>query len=207
MSGGHPILVLLAHPAIRRSRVNRRLADAVRDLDGITVHDLYEAYPDFDIDVRRERRLVEAHDVIVFQHPFYWYSTPAMLKEWQDLVLEHGWAYGREGRALRGKVLLTATTTGGGEPSYTSAGGARIGVRELLAPIEQTARLCGMAYPPPFVVHGTHLLEPAEIQRQARDYRRLLEAFRDGTVDLEAAAGRPRINRDLDAVIGAPRAR
>jgi glutathione-regulated potassium-efflux system ancillary protein KefG len=207
MSHAHSILVLLAHPAIRRSRVNRRLADAVRDLDGVTVHDLYELYPDFGIDVRREQALVEAHHVVVFQHPFYWYSTPAILKEWQDLVLEHGWAYGRDGRALRGKVLLTATTTGGSELSYTSGAGSRAGIRQLLAPIEQTARLCGMTFAPPFVVHGTHVLEPAEIQRHARDYRRVLEAFRDGEIDLGRAAGLARINADLDGVIGVSRAR
>ncbi len=152
------ILILFAHPAIRRSRVNRRLLEKVRDLDGVTVNDLYEAYPDLDIDVDREQRLLEEHDVVVFQHPFYWYSTPAILKEWQDLVLEHGWAYGLDGHALEGKVLLTATTTGGSERAYRRGGSNHFSMRELLAPIEQTARLCGMEYLPPFVVHGTHTL-------------------------------------------------
>ena len=66
------ILVLFAHPALEKSRVNRRLVQAVRDLDGVTLHDLYEAYPDLDIDVAREQELLTLHDVIVFQHPFYW---------------------------------------------------------------------------------------------------------------------------------------
>ena len=86
------VLVLVAHPAMRRSRVNRRLTEAARGLDGVMVNDLYQRYPDFDIDVAREQQLLESHDVVVMQHPFYWYSTPAILKEWQDLVLEHGWA-------------------------------------------------------------------------------------------------------------------
>jgi glutathione-regulated potassium-efflux system ancillary protein KefG len=202
LSTDHPVLVVLAHPAIRTSRVNRRLADAVRDLDGVTVHDLYESYPDFDIDAAHEQALLASHDVVVLQHPLYWYSTPAILKEWQDLVLEHGWAYGRDGRALVGKILLTATTTGGGEASYTDDGSNRFSVRQLLAPIEQTARLCGMDYPPPFVVHETHRLDPAAIQCHARDYRRVLSALRDGALDLRAARGMPRINLDLDALIG-----
>ena len=116
------ILIVFAHPAIRRSRVNRRLVEAVRGLDGVTVNDLYEAYPELDIEVDREQRLLEKHDIVVLQHPFYWYSTPAILKEWQDLVLEHGWAYGRDGHALEGKLLLNAITTGGGEEAYCRAG-------------------------------------------------------------------------------------
>ncbi len=194
-------LILFAHPAMHKSRVNRSLVGAVRDLDGVTLHDLYETYPEFDIDARREQELLLAHDPIVFQHPFYWYSTPAILKEWQDLVLEHGWAYGREGTALHGKTLVSAITAGGGETAYCSDGYNCFTIRELLAPIEQTARLCGMHYPPPFVVHGTHALTDAEIDGHARDYRRVIEALRDDRLDLEAARAHPRLNAHLDRIL------
>ena len=40
MTTDHQVLVLFAHPAIRKSRVNRVLVDAIRGVDGITVHDL-----------------------------------------------------------------------------------------------------------------------------------------------------------------------
>jgi glutathione-regulated potassium-efflux system ancillary protein KefG len=202
MAISHPILVLFAHPAIRRSRVNRRLLEAIRDLDGVTVNDLYEAYPDLDIDIAREQELLVEHDVVVFQHPFYWYSTPAILKEWQDLVLEHGWAYGHDGHALEGKTMLNAMTTGGGEATYSEAGYNRFTVQQLLAPIEQTARLCGMRYLPPFVVHGTHSLTDAEVERAAVDYRRVLVALGKGTLDADAAGRLPRVNADLDSLIG-----
>ena len=49
---GH-VLVLLAHPVLERSRVNRRLADAAAKVAGVTVHDLYEIYPRLAIDARR----------------------------------------------------------------------------------------------------------------------------------------------------------
>ncbi|HIG46586.1 MAG TPA: hypothetical protein EYQ20_09260 [candidate division Zixibacteria bacterium] len=29
---------------------------------------------------------MEAHDIIVLQHPFFWHSIPALLKEWMDMV-------------------------------------------------------------------------------------------------------------------------
>ena len=177
------------------------MADRVRDLPGTTFHDLYESYPEFGINVRREQELLEAHEVIVFQHPFFWFSTPAILKEWQDLVLEHGWAYGSTGTALHGKQWLGALTTGGRERAYRGGVHNRCTIRQLLAPLEQTAALCGMDFLPPFVVYGTLAMTDGQIARQADDYRRVLEALRDGRVDLGAAGKLPRINADLDRVI------
>src|SRR5215212_5654509 len=104
---------MLAHPVLERSQVNRRLLELVKGLPGITVHDLYEVYPTLRINVAKEQALCERHDAIVFQHPFYWYSAPALVKEWQDLVLEYGWAYGKGGDKLKGKLTLNAISTGG----------------------------------------------------------------------------------------------
>jgi glutathione-regulated potassium-efflux system ancillary protein KefG len=196
------VLVLLAHPVLERSRIQRRLADAVRHVAGVTVHDLYETYPDLEVDVRREQALLVEHDVVVFQHPFYWYSSPAILKEWQDLVLEHGWAYGRHGHALAGKLAFNALSTGGGEQAYRPGGFNRFTVRQLLAPWDQTAHLCRMRYLAPFVVHGAHWLETeAQIEPFTTDYRHLLEALRDDRVDLDEAAGAERLNGPLSAVL------
>lgn len=195
------ILILFAHPALQKSRVNRILIEVVRDREGVTFNDLYEEYPEFDIDVAREQDLLLAHDVVVFQHPFFWYSTPAMLKEWQDLVLEHGWAYGHSGTALHGKLALSVITTGGRESAYQKDGYNRFTIRELLAPLEQTVNLCGMEFLPPFIVHGTHGMTEARIRRHADDYRRVIEALRDGSLDLEAARRLQRLNTNLDAVI------
>lgn len=195
------ILVLFAHPALEKSRVNRELAAAVRDLPGVTFHDLYEAYPEFDVDVQREQALLLEHDVIVLQHPFFWYSTPALLKEWQDLVLEHGWAYGSEGKMLQGKQALSIVTTGGREQAYDPEGLNRFTMRQFLAPIEQTFRLCGVAYRPPFVVHGTHGMAGEEIRAHAADYRRLLEAIREERVDWDSVPQHQRLNWSLDDVL------
>jgi glutathione-regulated potassium-efflux system ancillary protein KefG len=195
------ILVLFAHPALQISRVNKAMLGDMLQISGVKVHDLYERYPDFDIDVQQEQKLMTEHDVIVFHHPFFWYSTPAILKEWQDLVLEHNWAYGSKGTALHGKYFLNIVTTGGRETAYEKNGHNRYTMRELLAPIEQTARLCGMIYLPPFVVHGTHGLSTQDINSHTQDCRRFLEAMRDDRIDLEAAGTLSRINTDLDTII------
>ena len=199
--GTHHILILFAHPALQKSRVNKKLMNAVKDLDGITFHDLYELYPDFHIDVRKEQALLERHDIIVFQYPLYWFSVPALLKEWQELVLEHKWAYGREDVALRGKKLLPALSTGGRESLFCREGFNRFTIKEYLVSLEQLARICGMEYLPPFVVHGTHTMTGPEIDRHAEDYRRVITAVRDDRIDWEAARAFPRLNSQLEAVI------
>ena len=201
MTNRRRVLILFVHPALQKSRVNEVLIGAVRDLDGVTFHDLYEAYPDFAIDVDREQRLLEAHDVVVFQHPFYWYSAPALLKEWLDLVLEHGWAYGKGGGALRGKLLVSAVTTGAREEAYQHGGYNRYTMAELLAPFDQTAHLCGMDYLPPHVVHGTHELDGEAIARHATGYGQLMVGLRDRRLDLDRARPLPRLNSDIDAIL------
>ena len=195
------VLILFAHPALEKSRLNRQLAEAVRDLEGVTFHDLYEAYPEFDVDVRREQELLSEHESVVLQHPLFWYSTPPLVKQWEDLVLEHGWAYGSEGTALAGKKVLSAITTGGRDVAYHPEGHNRFTMRQLLAPLEQTFALCGMEYLPPFIVHGAHGMTREEIGRHAADYRRAVEALRDGTLDLEAARHETHLNPRLDKLI------
>jgi glutathione-regulated potassium-efflux system ancillary protein KefG len=197
------ILVLFAHPAFQKSRVNRILVLGLEKMAGVTFHDLYETYPDFAIDVAEEQERLLDHDVFVFHHPLFWYSTPAILKEWMDLVLEHGWAYGHDGTVLRGKIILSAVTTGGLERSYRRGGFNEHTVREFLLPIERTARLCGMIYLSPFVAHGTHDMNSDQMAGHAKDYRRLLTALRENRLDVEAAAdpGLPFINRNLEGVI------
>lgn len=194
----HRILILFAHPALEKSRINRQLVDAIRGLDDVTIHDLYEAYPNFHIDVAREQQLLVDHDIIVFQHPLYWYSSPAILKEWQDLVLEYGFAFGHDGTALQGKKLLSAISAGGSKDAYCRKGYNFYSIRELLTPFEQTARLCGMEYLPPFIVYGTHQLQEAgQISAHADDYRSLIVNMRDRTIDWDEMRRHFAIDQDV----------
>lgn len=178
------VLVLFAHPALEKSRVHSRLAAGARDVPGVTFHDLYEVYPDGCVDVTAEQALLRAHDEIVMQFSFYWYSTPSLLKEWQDVVLEYGWAYGRGGRALRGKTLTLAFSTGGGPKSYGPEGHNRYTLREFLRPLEQTAALCGMAFRPPWVIPAALALRLDDCDAAATRYARFLRGLADGTLDL-----------------------
>jgi putative NADPH-quinone reductase len=178
------ILVLFAHPAQHRSEAHALMSRVARGVAGVTFADLYAEYPRFDIDIDREQARLVAHDVIVFQHPVFWYSTPALLKEWQDLVLEYGWAYGPNGTALRGKLFLCAVTAGGPAEAYHAEGYNHFPLRTLLSPLEQTAVLCGMTYLPPFALFAARRAAAGSaLALHAARYRRLLEALRDERLD------------------------
>jgi glutathione-regulated potassium-efflux system ancillary protein KefG len=196
------ILILFSHPAFKRSTINAALREAVETLEGVTFHDLYASYPDFLIDVPYEQQLCEHHDIIIFQHPFYWYSTPAIVKEWFDLVLEHAWAYGSTGNALKGKITFQALTAGGGQESYRKDGLNLFTIRELTTPFRATANLCGMDWLPPFAVMGIHQGLPEKDRvRHAENYRRMLLALRDNRVDLDRARESELLNQNLNMMI------
>jgi glutathione-regulated potassium-efflux system ancillary protein KefG len=124
------------------------------------------------------------------------------LKEWLDLVLQHGFAYGHRGTALHGKKLLSAITTGGSKQAYCREGYNYFSLQELLVPFEQTARLCGMEYLPPFVVHETHQLrEQHQIAKHADDYRTAIISLRDNTINWELLKQFKQLNQNLAEVI------
>jgi glutathione-regulated potassium-efflux system ancillary protein KefG len=171
------LLLVLAHPALERSRANRAMAKAVKGLPGVTFNDLYEEYPDFVVDVDIEQARLLRHDVITLQFPLYWYSTPALLKEWLDLVWQHGFAYGKNGVALRGKRMFVACTTGGAQDLYQAEGGNRFTIEEFLRPLEQTAYLCGMTWETPFVAHSASICDDAGLAARATAYRTRIAAL------------------------------
>ncbi|MCG8344590.1 MAG: NAD(P)H-dependent oxidoreductase [Chlorobiales bacterium] len=183
------VLVVFTHPALEKSRVNRALIERAAAIDGVTFHDLYELYPEMDIDVKAEQEMLREHDVILFQYPFFLFSVPALLKEWMDLVLVHGWAFGRNGNALKGKWVCHVITTGGSKASYSKEGYNRFTMRELLAPFEQTASLCGMHYLPPYVIHGTNVMTKEGIEEHAKHYQAMLRLLADQAFDPDGLGG------------------
>ncbi len=181
------VLILFAHPAFHKSKVNKIMVDGLADMEGITFHDLYEEYPDFNIDVKREQELLSQHDVIIMQFPLFWYSTPAILKEWQDHVYEHGWAFGSKGVALKDKLFMCSITTGAPREAYKAGGFHNHTLPQLISPLQQSARLCKMISMPPFVVHGSHSIEENEVREHKKELMKLCDQFKNDRFDLEKA--------------------
>ncbi len=173
------ILIIFAHPAIQKSRMHQRLIQSIKDMKAVTLNNLYENYPDFYIDIIREQQLLIEHDIIIWQHPFYWFSSPAILKEWFDLVLQHGFAYGMKGRSLEGKQVLSVISTGGSKEVYSREGRNQFTVNEFLLPFRKTANLCHMDYLPPYVIYGSQSTTLADIENQTVKYKNLLTSLRD----------------------------
>ena len=168
------ILILFAHPKFEYSDTNKCMLNAVSDLENVEIRDLYELYPEFDISIKDEQECLLRNDIIIWQHPFYWFSCPPLLKQWIDLVLEFGWAYGPGGTYLKDKYLMNAISMGGSEEAYQADGSNRYTIHEFLRPFEQTARFCDMRYLPPFHINGTHHLSSEEISEKAQEYKNLL---------------------------------
>lgn len=194
------LLVLFAHPSLERSEINDPLAAVAASHEQVTLVDLYAEYPDYRIDIDREQTRLCEHDVVVFLFPLYWYSTPALLKEWQDLVLEHGFAYGSEGRALAGKFFIAACSAGGPAGAYEAGGFNRFTLRELLRPLEQTAHLCHMRYLPPFALFGSRTaVEEGRLDDHLTAFRELLDHLSSAHLDAWEASDECTVNGLLRA--------
>ena len=173
------ILVIAAHPQLEHSRATRALMEAAARLPAghVEVRDLYALYPDYLIDVAAEQQRLAAAELLVWLHPVHWYSMPPLLKLWLDEVFAFGWAYGPGGRALEGKALWLAASTGGPESSYRPDGYNRYFFDAFLHPYEQTAALTHLRWLPPLLLHGAHRASEAEIAAHAALFAERLAAW------------------------------
>lgn len=174
------ILLLFFHPERRRSKINRTLFEHAHGIEGVTLHDVYEAYPRFHINVEFEKNLLLNAEIILFQHPFYWYSCPPLMKLWLDEVLELGFAYGPNGTKLSGKYWAQAISTAGQAQAYHRSGRNHFTMDELLRPFEQTALLCQMIPIKPFIIHGSYQRTQEEVLEQAKKYRDWIQSLAQG---------------------------
>ncbi len=165
------VLVIFAHPTFESSRINRAFYQTLEGLSNVVWHDLYNRYPNQFIDVAYEQAALADCDVLILQHPLYWYSCPALMKNWLDSVLTLGWAYGADGDALKGKAVIQVISSGGSDTVYQRGGYNNFSLPELLRPFEQTADLCDMSYHQPFLSQGVGAMDDAHIAMQAEKYR------------------------------------
>lgn len=174
MTYTHRALMVFADPALHRSRISRRVGDAVRSLPGVQVQDLYELYPDFFIDARNERSLLKQSELLIFGFQLAWYSMPSLLKEWIDAVFKPEWADGAG--PLRGKSCWVAVACNSMEADYRPGGRHGRPLSDYLAPLEQVARACGMHWLEPHVYYGADRADAQAIDAHAAELRELMAA-------------------------------
>lgn len=165
-------LILLFHPDLKNSTVNKKLAAAVENMENVTVRNMYDLYPDFKIDVKTEQAFMEKAERIILQFPIRWYSSPALLKQWEDDVFEAGWAY-IGGHALDDKEFTVAATFGAG--GYEHNGYSHYTTHELLRPFQATAYRIGMKFVKPFVMTNVMRMDETEMNKQIDQYKNYVQ--------------------------------
>lgn len=191
------ILIIGAHPALYRSKFHQQILRVIGGLEGITYHDLYEEYPKFIINHEKEKKLLVSYDVIIFQHSLYWYSAPALLKEWMDVVLIYDDLNDGAQSLLRGKFWMSAISIGSPLEDFSRHGVHGYSLTEFMRPFEQTAKLCQMQWLPPFVGSGLKTATEIEMSQICEAYRRVLIGLRDELLHPEDLSGLTYINQDL----------
>lgn len=135
------ILVVVAHPNIGESKVNKRWIEALSKYpERFTLHEIYKAYPDGKIDVLREQALIESHQALVLQFPLYWFNCPPLLKQWLDEVFTYGWAYGTSGDRLKYKKIMLAVSAGIQADEFSQTGKYKTTLEQVLIPFQLTAQ-------------------------------------------------------------------
>ncbi|MFV0339762.1 MAG: NAD(P)H-dependent oxidoreductase, partial [Parachlamydiaceae bacterium] len=149
---------------------------------------------------------LEKHNIIIFQHPLFWYSTPSILKEWQDIVLEHQFAYGRGGDHLKDKHFFHVISMGAGIEQYKNGTLSDTDFNDLFTPTRLMARLTKMHWHPPFVVDGViqHDISSNRLDYVCEEYRRVLIAMRDGFFDFAMLDKASHINTIVNKAIKNP---
>ena len=138
-------LIIVSHPTLGDSNAQRFLWESL-PAEGVTWHHLESVYPDGQIDQEAEQQQLLQYDRVIFQFPFYWYSSPALLKQWQDVVLTDGFAYGTEGGRLSGTELGLVLALGVNEREYQAGGREGFTISELTRPYQAMATKCGMVF-------------------------------------------------------------
>lgn len=164
-------LVLVSHPTLENSYSQQFLKRAVTEEKDVVWHVLDQVRP---YDVATEQALSADADRVIFQFPFYWYSAPASLKEWEDTVLTRRFAYPDHGGALAGKELGLVLTLGLPAENYGVGQKERFSIDQLTTPFQALAAKLQMTFLPQFIVARFSDLSETQKQLLFTRYRRYL---------------------------------
>lgn len=162
-------LIIISHPDVAGSSTQQFFMAAAPKRDSITLHHLERVYPDGNINKEKEQKLLEAHDRIIFQFPLYWYSSPALLKQWQDVVLDE-----KKIAKWSGKEFGLVVMVGVGEKEYRTGGREAFTLDEILRPYQVVANKFDWTYLPIFPVYQFGYKSEQEKQQLLIAYQQYL---------------------------------
>lgn len=172
-------LVVVAHPNMKQSGTQQFLLHQFPTTNDVTWHELD---PEGNFDVSAEKALLMAHDRIIFQFPLYWYSVPVNLRQWQDMVLERGFAYGN-GATLQGKEFGIVVSLGEPLDEYQAGGSEQFTMSEILKPLQAMAHKLRWRYLKPLVISQFAYLTDNQRLRLIVSYQQYLTLANDSFED------------------------
>lgn len=167
------VLVIYSHTYPEISTAGNAILEVFKATPNFEVRDLDALYPDLSkIDVAAEQKALVEADIIIFQHPIFWFNVPSALKRWMDEVLQHGFAYGTGGDKLHGKKFIHSFTTASKQEFF--AGELE---HVLRAPIQASVNYCGMEYVQAFPLYGQLTLTNPNVAQEAKAHAEKLVSF------------------------------
>lgn len=147
-------LILFSHTFWQDSKINKALLESAATLSNVNIHNLNATYPNGVIDIESEVALLQDSQKVIFQFPLFWFSTPSLMKEWQDRVLTHI-LYGKDSKLLSGKKFQIITTLGGAKESYDGHHGYSL--ETILSPLTSAFKYCGCEILESFAIFSAKL--------------------------------------------------
>lgn len=147
-------LIISGHSDLNESVINKLILDELEQtLPQAEIRRIDQLHQNFEFDVPAEQAALLNADVIVWQFPFYWYATPAVLKKWIDDVFLFGFSHG-DVRQLAGKKLILSITLGAPRDFYKTGGLAKHEVAEFLKPFEALCSACEIDLQAPVLTYA-----------------------------------------------------
>lgn len=141
------LLIVSGHTDMKDSFANKAiLAELAQVEPKAEIDYLADLYPDFKIDVAAEQQKLINADVVVFQFPLFWYSTPSLLSRWIEQVFVHGFSHGSTGDKVKGKKLVLSLTAGAPSSVYDKPQMPEGVVDDLMLPLKKLCDLTGMVW-------------------------------------------------------------
>ena len=145
-------LLVVGHPRLGESTTQQFLKAAAGECSNVTWHELQLPF-----EVTQEQALIQQHDRIIVQFPLYWYSAPAVVRQWFDEVWRMPLTTGNY-RLLRGKQLGVVVTAGAARNEFQAGGKQGATMDEVLRPYQMTARVTEMEYLPALPIYQFNYL-------------------------------------------------
>lgn len=168
-------LIILAHPDIKNSRINKALKTAALE-SGASISELYEKYPNFNFDIEKEQELLVAHDRIILQFPCFWYSSPPLLKKYFDDIFTYGFAYGSSGKALEGKEFGLSVSFGAKEHEFCEDSVGCKYVDDIFTPFKCSIGFVGAKPLKSFFVFDAQNISDEELKQKTESYKDYIKA-------------------------------